>query len=842
MRSLFRRLPGNAKREGFAEGSMPSRQETRGVLAVKDQFRALCIAVSLGLAAAALYDVPVTGMPGQPRQWWLLLASFGCAIAALWGLSLTPAPPPAERRPADRARWWLGAALAAAGAVLWVVATQRFYMAWAAEFDRAWISWVVGTCLLAIGLDLAAGRWDAERRTPRGWWLWAAIAVTLVLAGTVRLGMIDVFPGPAGMTQIEDLQFGNWGQHFLDGERGRWEFIGHAWISALSIKLGGAQLFSMRVGYAIVGTLTVVAVFLWLRLAAGSLAAAVGTAFLVVSSWDAVVSRIGFNPNVLTVAVLYVLLLGPARRGRPSAYAFMGLLSGYLLWEYIAYRPAAAFALLGGAFYSLREQSAGWAMRLGRPALMLALICLMSVPLFGTRLNGRIMDEYMNPINRARGTKQYYNPDYDWRQVVEMRLARARDTVGLLFFVGDGSPARNIARRPLVDGASATLMLVGFAYCLANPRLQLFGLFAVAFVVTTVGAMIITGELNTLRMSVTIPYLYFFAGLAGAAIHLLWRRAWGRIGGALAILLLLVGIGWASYSNLGFLHRYWTSPGTRAAARSNLALLASWLGQNVRPGEQVVGAGGRSSEALGPSDAAWLRGDPIPGVMEWDILTALHGWKERGPTVVVLFVGQDTQDHARFLRDLIPGLEMEFIPDELAVGGELAFGRLPDRPASLDAALDGLRCRGINVEYIYRGENPNEILHRFQRVEPMIGLGTWPTAVVHAFHRGVRPKRLEVHYDAVFRIETAGQYRLDAKFYVGPVTLQIDERTVPSAGGLYLEAGEHRFHAVADLEPLAGGLTARFLWAGPDSGGEYELIPFYRIAEPVPPCTDLAAK
>jgi hypothetical protein len=221
-------------------------------------------------------------------------------------------------------------------------------------------------------------------------------------------------------------------------------------------------------------------------------------------------------------------------------------------------------------------------------------------------------------------------------------------------------------------------------------------------------------------------------------------------------------------------------------------------------------------------------------------MTALRGWKKRGPTVLVLFVGEDTRDHARFLHDVIPGLTMEFIPDELAVGGDLAFGRVPDRPASLDAALDRLRCRGVNVEYLYRGQGPNEILHRVQRVEPLVGLGTWPTEVVHAFHRGVRATRLEVRYDATFRIEKAGQYRLDAKFYVGPVTLQIDGRPVPPSGGLYLEAGEHRFHAVADLAPLAGGLNARFLWAGPDTGGEYELVPFYRIAEPVPPCTAVA--
>ncbi len=808
----------------------------KGGSAVKDHLRALSVAASLGLAASALYDVPEIGMIAEPRRWWTLLASAGMAMAGLWGLSLAQEPAPAASWPVSRWRFWIGSALALAGAAVWLEATQNLYLDWVRQFDRTWLGWVLGTCLLAVGLDMACGQWSPQWRRPDRRWLWPAFTLVLVLAAAVRLGMIQTFPGPAGITQIEDLQFGNWGGHYLEGNRNRWEFIGHAWISALSIKVGGAKLLAMRVGYALVGTLAVAAVFQWLRLAAGNAAAIVGTGFLIVSSWDAVISRIGFNPNVLTISLMFVLLLGPARRGRPSGYAFMGLLSGYLMWEYIAYRPAAVFALVGGTYFSLRDHRAGWALRLGRPLLMVALICLMSVPLFGNRLKGRIADEYMNPINRARATKQYYSDDYDWRQVVDMRLQRSKDTVGLLYFLGDSSPSRNLGRRPLVDGVSATLMMLGFAYCLVNPLVQPFGLFALAFIVTTIGAMIITGELNALRFSVAIPYLYFFVGLAGAALLRVWGRAWGRVGRWLAILALLIGFAWAAYSNLDFLQRYWTSEATHRASRSNLAFLANWLGSNVEPGEQVVGAAGRSSEALGPSDAAWLRGDPIPGVMEWDIMTALRGWKLRGATVLTLFVGEDTRDHMEFLQDVLPGVEMQFTPDELRAGGDLAFARLADRPDSLDAVLDHLACNGVRVEYLYRGERPNEILHRLERVEPLVGLGTWPTEVVHAFHRGVRPQRLEVRYTAMFGIETAGWYRFESKFYGGPVKLHVDGRPLPPEGGFQLEAGEHEFRAVADLAPLAGGLNARFLWSGPDSNGELELIPFYRIAQPLPPC------
>lgn len=800
--------------------------------------QALLIVAALALAAESLREVPEIGMVPLPRQWWLLAAAFASAYL---GTLRTPLPMPelpAAVRPVSRWRFWFGAALATGGLVLWVAATRNFYLDWMREFDRSWMSWLLGTAMLAVGLDMASGVWPAARGDGERRRVWIVVVAALLVGGAFRLGMIASFPGPAGVTQIEDLQFGNWGAQFLAGERNRWEFIGHAWISAISIAIGGPQLLSMRIGYAVVGTLTVAAVFFWLRWTAGTVAAVAGTAYLAVSSWDAVVSRIGFNPNVLTVALLYALLFGPARRGRPSAYAWIGLVSGYLLWEYIAYRPAAFFALLGGAWYSLRDRDAGPVLRWGRPLLSLALVVMVAVPLFGNRLKDRFLDEYLNPINRARGTRQYYSEDYDWRTVVDMRVARTTQSIGLLFFQGDSSPARNIGRRPLVDPVSATLMLIGCAVCFANPRRHLLGMMAAAFVVTMIGAMIITGELNALRFSVTIPYLYFFVGVAAAAAYQVWGRAWGRFGRAAALVLLAIGCTWAAHTNLGFLRSYWTSEVTLRAARYSLAFVADWLGRNTRLDEQVVGAAtGRGSEALGQSDGAWLLGRKIPGVFEMDIMSALEGWTHPGPTLVAVFAGVDSRATMDFLHHAIPGLAMEYVADELDERSHLAFGRLADRPANLDAILADLRCRGVRVEYVYHGHAPDEVLHTLVRVEPLVGNSTWATEAVRVFHRGVRPRRLEIRYSARIRIEKEGMYRFEPYFYFGPITIDVDGvRILPPDGGVHLTAGEHEFRAVADLEPMAGGSTARISWRGPDSGGESELVPFYRIAEPIPGC------
>lgn len=803
--------------------------------AIVDHLRVVGLLASLAAAAVALVEVPPHGGLPSNEQWWWLLASFLLAAAAQFRLHFEVAEPPVQPRGVSRRR--MGAGVAVAGAMLWLVATHGFYSDWYGWFDRAWIGWLAGTALLACGLDVAMG-WSLRiGRLFRPLWLLPVAALIGAGAAWVRLDGIGEFPGPAGITQIEDLQFGHWGAQFLDGERRRWEFIGHAWISAVSIAVGGPSLESMRTGYAIVGSLTVVAVLAWLRAAAGMAAAVAGAAFMAVSSWDAVVARIGFNPDVLPVAVLYAILIGPARRGRPSAYAIMGLLSGYLLWEYIAYRPAIAIAAIGAVWLSLRDRSAGWALRVGRPALMLALVGMMAVPLFGARMHGRVWEEYFNGLNRARAQKHYYNEEYDWRQIVQLRAERVLDTVGLLYFLGDASPARNLGRRPLVDPVSATLMLVGLAGCLVNPAVSLFGLFAVGFALTAFGAMVVTADFNALRLSVTIPYLYFFVGVAALSLLVAMRRAWGRLGWWLATLLLAAGLAWAARASVEFLAAYRGSPVVRKVARNNLAYLSNWLRENVDEVEQVVGVGGKSYNALIGNDAAWLRGRPIPGVLEWDVMTALRAWKQDWPTMFLVFAGRDTRDTARYVEWLLPEAQFTWIGDPEGFGADLAYTRFGGRPAELDAALEYAPCRGVRVEYRFLGEKPGEVRRVIQRVEPLIGLGTWPSEVVAAFYGGYWPRRLEVTYQAEFQVARPGMYLIEGDFYGAEPRIEVDAQSFARSRRVHLEAGAHAFRATADFAPLPEGLVARLLWNGPDSGNEKELIPFYAVAVPSDDCT-----
>ena len=806
-----------------------------------DWFRAVGLLAVIGLIAVTVYPVARTGSFPTAEQWWQLLAAFVIALLSQMGVRWSVDSPLPVTQPIRKARLLAGLCLAIAGAVLCGYASWALYLDWVGHFDRSWMSWLVGAGLIGLGADLAWGRWRMLQALRDSSWVFAVLGAVCLLGGLVRLGYIAEFPGPHGITQIEDLQFGNFGGAYLDGYRLRWEMIGHAWISALGLTIGQNDFISVRVAYAVVGTLMVPAVFLWLRWEAGNVAALVGTGLLIVSSWDAVVARIGFNPNATVVAAIFALLVGPVRRGRPSAFAAMGLLCGYILWEYIAYRFTVPLALAGAGWISLHDSNVGWWRRLFRPLLMVALIACMVFPLFGNRLHGRFYREYADGLKRARADRSYYGDRQDWRQALEKRLVRSRETIGLFFFLGDSFHSRNVGRRPLVDAASATFMTIGLAYCLGNPFTGLFGLFGYGFVLVSMGAMVVTADFNPLRMSVTIPYAYFLAGVGAASLVEIWRRAWGRGGRWVALSVTLAACVWATYSNGTFLLEYWTSPEIRRRVRSEEAFLADWLRRNVRPGEQVVGATWRYRNLLRGSDSAWLRGTPLSGVLTWDIHSALDQWRDDGPTLFVVYTGVETEMIVEALRTAFPETDLVFDKDEIDGTADIGYARFSEKPKDFDQALRRFTCRGVRIRSEVRGQvDGKPKVSVVEQVSPVISPGTAAGENLNLLRHGERGRpvekvRVETSYEAVINIEKPGRYTFSADHWKIDLKLFVDGKAIRLGQPIFLDEGKHQFTG-RDQWRSRDAYVLRVYWSGPDSGTKKELIPFYRIAEPGPTC------
>lgn len=795
--------------------------------------RAVVAVAAAATLAAALYAFQA--VEATAHGWWLL--ALGMALGALGQAGIefpAPAPGPPPLAP-SRARFWIGGVLAMAGIGLWTASVLILLRGWAAGFDRAWGGWLIATVLMAVGTDLAWGVWPAprERLWTRGSLL-LALAL-LVVAAVYRLGNIVDFPGEAAISQIEDLQVGHFGQAFLNGYRLRWEYLSSTWLAAIGLWLGGVSQAAVRVPFAAVSALKLLPIFAWLRLSVGTLGAGIGCALLAVSFWDVVLSRIPNNHNVLTVAVAFALLAGPVRRGRPSAYVLLGFLGGYILHEYIAYRPLVIWALVGATWWSLADRASPWAARLARPLFTAALIGTMIAPLFITRIPGEFRREYYDGWERARGITAYYNPDDSWLQGAERRLVRAHDAIDLFVHQGDRSPVRNMRLWPLVDPVTAALLALGIAGALVHGRQPIFLLTAAGFAVHVLGTLVFTGNFDVARVGGSVGFTYVLAGMGAAGIVGALDAAWGRGGRALALAALAAAVGWAAWWNTDHLRTFWGSAEVRRAHRNNLAYFTIWVREHRWPNERVLGVAPLYTNAIKTHDGIWLLDGTAPGDLLSDVDSALRAWpKEPGPTLFVLFVERNTDDVAAYLEWLLPDLRFTIDRDPLAMGGDVAYAHAPAMPPDLPARLDAAACRGAVADFALL-KDTNDVVARARTVVPFVDRSMWPDALMDQIPR-LTPTRMSIGITAPITIATAGEYRFALDTYNGAATLLIDGKRVDGHGfaPIQLSAGQHQLVIDAQLALVTPALSLR--WSGPDTQNRQELVPLYRIAAPPEGC------
>lgn len=538
--------------------------------------------------------------------------------------------PPAPSHRGAKLRWIL---LAGIGAAVGVVATVALCWDWDRFQDWAWFGWIVAAALLGIGLDGL----QEKNRSPWTWQEWGLVVGLVGVALCYRFASMYLFPGTSHVTGIEELQAGDWGAGYLQGSRGRWEFVDMIRLSALAQWLWGPSLPAIRVIMSVVSALTTVAVYAWLRADAGRTAATVGSALFACSFWATVYGRLahglGSSGGLLTASA-FALLAGPVRRGRPSGFVWVGVCAGEILYEYIAYRPLVAFVAAGVWLVPTRATGGR---RLGLRLLTVVIIAAMAAPLVATfRRPARSWWEFADGWKRAR-LQAYYDPHATWPEAIAQRTQRVRDTLELFYRTGDGDLTRNVDARPLVDPVTAGLLLLGIGYGLWHRGVA--GLAVGALCAGVTGTLIVTGNWDVGRASAVIVYVYALAGYGAAAFHATVSRRWGRTGHWVATGLLVVGVAIAAAENARAVYAYSTSPIVRRWQFFSLPFFSSWLRVHVRPDEQVVAVVSPDlANVLDRNDAAWLRGamegrvfvDPVEAVAAWRALT--------GPAILTVYV------------------------------------------------------------------------------------------------------------------------------------------------------------------------------------------------------------
>jgi hypothetical protein len=791
--------------------------------------------VVLLLLAAVLAGVPSWLRRGSITpvgyEWFALAAALLLAVAGSWGVSLPGTALHGPSGPATKGRRAVGAVLLLAGVALWFSAPLVLLQSWNDYFDLGWSAWLGGTVLIAVGLDLVWARW--QRPTPRqhGWW--AALVVLLAVAALYRFGTFYLFPGESHITQIEELQVGGMGTAYLMGWRQRWEYLSHAWLAALGIWLGGPSLMAMRAPFVCISILKAVPLFLWLRYAAGNTAAIVGTLLMAFSAWDVTYARSPTNQNTLIVAASFALLAGPARRGRPSAYAWLGLLGGYVFFEYVAYRLVGLFALTGSLLATLRTDSPWWA-KLARPAVTAALIATMATTLYLHLDRTGQMYQFFDGWGRARANTSYYRAEDSLAERGRHIGERSLQTVGLFYFHGDESPVRNLRAEPMIDPVTAALLLLGVAYGLANPLRNTSGLAVAALAMTLGGTMIATGNFDPIRAGGTVPYVYGLAGWGAACLLEVMSTALGRWGRRVGIAFLGVALLLAFVDNTRFLKIFLESTLIRDNQFRDLAYLSGWVGRNVRPGERVLAIAPGNSFLFEGNDAAWMRGVQTEGAAVWDITTALERLRSKRPTLFMVYAGASTREVGQYLAWLLPSLPLEIVSGPKGPESDIAYVHLAAPPEDLPRRLEATAaCPGATAVFRILGNDEAELTHE-ERVVPFVDRSTFPHSVLSDVWRlQDETKSIRVQFNASFGVRQGGDYFIIADLAPGDGDLFVDGEHVETLTGvrLALQPGMHTLELRGVYPAKVGLPSAELFWAGPDTGEQKQLMPLYRLGE-----------
>lgn len=451
-------------------------------------------------------------------------------------------------RASSTTRWLarVGVGLLIVSVLLTVNALQQFYNlepfaveAWGWH-GAALLAALAGALLLDRGLagkeNLRAGQ-QASGKGSRSLALAALrsrILGILVLALAFRLIYFDKLPFGVW---YDEAEHGLQALRILESDRFRPVFEGaingpahYLYLTALSFEWFGVSIQSLRLVSVCFGVLAVVAGYWVGSELFGRGVGLLLALFLAVSSWAVTFSRFGMFATMSTP--LFTLLtaafaLRALRTQRLLDYALAGLWLGLGLCFYTSFRlfvPVVYLLFLHWALYE-RLAHRRWPAR--NFWIGVGLLTLMAASVAA-------------PV----GVYAYKHPDIFWARVEKTFLfadkseaerwpalwANVRRHLLMFNVFGDPNGRHNLPGNPMLDGVTASLLVVGVAYALRRIAQPVY-LFLVLWMIFGLmgGALSLDFEApQSLRANATLPVAYILAALPLAVLNRAWALAAGR--------------------------------------------------------------------------------------------------------------------------------------------------------------------------------------------------------------------------------------------------------------------------------------------------------------------------
>jgi 4-amino-4-deoxy-L-arabinose transferase-like glycosyltransferase len=390
----------------------------------------------------------------------------------------------------------------------------------------------------AADASASAARWrqrarDVLRRSPRAVEIALVVAI-IVIAGVLRVH--DLGSNPPGLHGDEAVS-GLEGRRILaEGWIGPYSPLalgqptGPLYLTALSLRLFGDSVQAVRIVSALLGVLTVVALYALLRRAVDAPTALAGAGLLAVMGWHLHFSRIAFPVIAWPLAVVLAAaaMQEADRRDDPRWWAAAGALAGLGIYAYNAH-PLLLVPLFGLALFWLGRREARPVDATPTGSSLAGLLAFVSA------LALTVLPMVLFAADEANGYFQHLQSNSVFNQPAWTAAATIGERIGLLLgrYLGfwdrlcchpqvDGSDGTGVV--PLVPLPFLLLSATGVALAL-RARSGLWAVFAALVVaVVPLGAAITEGGLARRTFAIA-PFL---AAFAGYGVVQLWRLGAAR--------------------------------------------------------------------------------------------------------------------------------------------------------------------------------------------------------------------------------------------------------------------------------------------------------------------------
>lgn len=414
---------------------------------------------------------------------------------------------------------------------------------------------------------------------------WSLIIIILLVAAFFRFYRLDSIP--PGLTH-DEADFCHDAIAVYNGARPLYvatygyqdePFMHYA--SAVMMILVGPSYLAVRATSALFGVILVLFVFLWARLAFGTVVALGAAAWLAVSYWPVSTSRFAIQTEPtasLTVLTVIFFWLGmeagqqspdiqPGGRGRSWMYW-----SGFSLFVTISIYSYEAFRVVWVMFplfvlYLVMTRSELSARHWWKLALALLVAALLSLPLLTHPAALSRASILAGPLKAAlEGSPG-------------LLLKSWRDVAAMFTFKGDPFTTYNLSGRPILDPVTSLFFYGGILLCLWQWRRPAYAL-TLLWLIAGIAPSMLTGVHSaSVRSIAAQPVTYIFSALAFDRV-IKWLAHRVRVKVILLVGLLLVMVGSGLLTGSDYFVHWANAPETHAAYFSDLVQAIQYADTN----------------------------------------------------------------------------------------------------------------------------------------------------------------------------------------------------------------------------------------------------------------------